>query len=166
VTVPPGPDERDVYRFVADDSTAVDLSADYLRVSLRQPRVWISWGLIVVLVTIFGITQHQIVTAIAVAVLTLALIVWQLRRNVVRALKSSMPPGSVHTCRYSEESMASTGPLGYSEVRFSAFSSIWIGRRAVVLRQHGTRVVQILPVELMPPDKVALVRAGLRPRKG
>lgn len=154
------------YRFVADARTGSRLAGAYLRITLLRPRALVTWAGMLLVVVIFGVTQHQIGTAVTVVVAVFLAVIGMQAVRTRRTFSKVFAPGSVHTTSFGPDSMTSSGPLGSSEIRYAAYREIRTGRNAVVLRRRDAALFLVSPAPLFPPAAVTHVRAQIAATAG
>lgn len=159
--MPPG---RPQYRFVADDATGSRMTTDLMRVQFGQPRSLITWALMLVALTLFGVALEQILVALVVGVLLLAVLVLLMFARTRRAMRTAFRAGSVHTSAFGPETMTISGPIGTSVVRYTAFKRLWVGRHSIILRRRDAAILHVIPIELVPADAVGLIERNMPKR--
>ncbi len=146
---------------IAEENTGDRMAAGVMRFRLSRPQVLIGWPLIVVAVVTFGITQDALIPVLIFLVLIFPVLTWVLYRQTRRTMRNFFAPGSVHATSFGSESMTITGPFGSSDIRYRLFKQIWLGSTVVVLRQRPTKIITVLPAELVPAEAMPLIRAGI-----
>lgn len=138
------------------------IAAGFMRYRLSRPQVLFVWPIIVVVVLAFGVTQDAIVPSLLFIVLIFPILTWTIYRQTRKSMRNFFAPGTVHATSFGPTSMTITGPYGSSTIRYQLFKQIWIGSSVVLLRQRPTKIVNLVPAELVPAEAVPLIRAGIR----
>lgn len=150
-----------VHRMVATPETGARLAVGFLWFALTRPKLLISWSVIVIALIVFGITQHQVISAVLFCMVVFPVIAFGQHRRNRKNFTGVFPAGSVHTTSFGASSMTASGPIGASEIRYQAFRQLWVRDQVVALRRRDVSTVNIFPAELFPPEAVALVRRGI-----
>jgi len=91
----------------------------------------------------------------AIAGLVLTVVMHLLRPALVRRrMRAVYPPGTVIGARLTPDELWTSGPLGSSQVRYTAFQAIRVHDDVVLLRRRP-RAWVLAPVELFGPAGVA-----------
>ncbi|GEK87344.1 YcxB family protein [Microbacterium aerolatum] len=99
-------------------------------------------------------------TMIAIAALVVASIIFT-RASTRRALSAAMPSGSAVRVELEPESVRMIAKNGVSDVAYSTFRSVRIGKHAAVLRLRGSSVVTVIPRSLLSDADIALLKSKI-----
>lgn len=83
------------------------------------------------------------------------------RSSTRRALLAAMPPGSIVSVALGDDSIRVESAQGLSDVRYSTFRSVRVGRDAVLLRLRGASALTALPRPLISDEDIALLRSKI-----
>lgn len=137
------------------------MTADLIRVQWGQPRAVITWALVLIALTLFGVALQKIVIALVVGVLVLAVLVLLVFSRTRRTMRTAFRDGTVHTSAFGPETMTISGPIGTSEVRYTAFKRLWVERHSVILRRRDAAILHVIPIELVPDDARDLIERNM-----
>ena len=119
----------------------------------------------IVLGVLGGADQEQTTTLtwtmVAIAALIVASIIFT-RASTRRAISTTMPSGSVVRVELGDASIKMVSKSGVSDVAYSTFRSVHVGRYAALLRLRGTSVVTVVPRILLSDDDVVRLKSRVK----
>lgn len=99
-------------------------------------------------------------TLVAIAALVIASIIFT-RASTRRAITSAMPSGSRARVELGDESIRMFAENGVSDMAYSTFRAIRVGRHAAILQLRGASVVTAIPRTLLSDADVALLKSRI-----
>lgn len=102
----------------------------------------------------------KILTLAAIAALVVASIIFT-RASVRRAITGAMPSGSAVRAEVGDESITLVAKRGVSDMRYSTFRAVRVGRHAVILLLRGASVVTTIPRGALSDADIALLRSKI-----
>lgn len=118
----------------------------------------------IVLAMIGGVDEEQTTkltwTLIAIAALIAASIIFT-RASVRRAISTAMPAGTKVAVQLDDETIRMMSKRGVSEMPYSTFRSVRIGKHAAILQLRGESVVTAVPRSLLNDDDIALLKSRI-----
>lgn len=118
----------------------------------------------IVLAMIGGVDEEQTTkltwTLIAIAALIAASIIFT-RASVKRAISTAMPAGTKVAVQVDDETMRMMSKRGVSDMPYSTFRSVRIGKHAAILQLRGQSVVTAVPRSLLNDDDIALLKSRI-----
>jgi hypothetical protein len=106
------------------------------------------------------LTTTAVWTMVAIAALIVASIVFT-RASSRRAISTATPSGSVVRVELGDEKITMVSKSGVSDVAYSTFRSVHVGRHAALLRLRGSSVVTVMPRALLNDADVALLKSKI-----
>lgn len=104
-------------------------------------------------------------TPVAIVALVVASIMFT-RASVRRAITTAMPTGTQVRVHLGEESIRLIAKRGVSDMPYSTFRAMRVGRHAALLRLRGGSVVTAIPRALLSDADIALLRSKIRSLPG
>ena len=99
-------------------------------------------------------------TPVAIAALIVASIMFT-RASVRRAITTAMPAGSQVRVQLGEEGLRLVAKRGVSDISYSTFAAMRVGRHAALLRLRGGSVVTAIPRVLLSDADITLLRSKI-----
>lgn len=131
------------------------------RAQHRLPMTWAFYLLFLLCVVAGGSLGRSYVTGTVLGVVVVPLLALLMRHGLVRQLRAQVPPGTVLATGFGPSAMALRTPLSLARIEFRAFRSVEVVGDHVVLRQQGSRVLQVLPRQLVPEVDLGRLRAAV-----
>lgn len=99
-------------------------------------------------------------TLVAIAALLIASIIFT-RASTRRAITAAMPSGSRARVELGDESIRLFAENGVSDMAYSTFRAVRVGRHAAILQLRGASVVTAIPRSLLSDADVALLKSRI-----
>lgn len=157
---------------VVDQELIRGMSWDALIYTLTRPLSVIAYAALlaafivdaIVLSRVAGIDDDRAATLtwtlIAIAALAVASIVYT-RASVRRVISTAMPSGSKVSAEVHDAGIRLIAAHGVSNMPYSTFRSLRVGRHAAILRLQTRSVITAVPRVLLADDDIAALRARI-----
>lgn len=99
-------------------------------------------------------------TPVAIAALIIASIMFT-RASVRRAITTAIPSGSQVRVRVNEKNIQLVAKRGVSDMPYSTFKAMRVGRHAVLLQLRGESAITAVPRALLSDADIALLRSKI-----
>ncbi len=148
------------------------MTADATLYSLTRPLALIAYTALlaafvlnaIVLSAIGGADEEQTTTLtwtlVAIAAFAVASIVFT-RAQVRRAISAAMPSGSSVAVSVGEQTIRLFAKNGVSDMAYSTFRAVRVGRHAAILQLRGASVVTAVPRALLSDDDIARLKSKI-----
>ncbi|WP_144795625.1 hypothetical protein [Microbacterium paludicola] len=148
------------------------VSWDVLMYTLTRPLAVIAYTTLVaafavnvVVLTLIGTADEErsstlTITMLAIAALAVASVVFT-RASVRRAISTAMPSGTSMRAEVGEKSVKLVSTRGVSDMAYSTFRSVRVGKHAAVLQLVGSSAVTAIPRALLSDADVAVLKAKI-----
>lgn len=155
--------------YVVDDRAAARMAAAAVRVAFTQPRMLVVTGIIVVAATVVGAAQAVGGSGLAGAItgfvigLVLVTLMYVVQRGQLRRAFAARGyrPGSLLRVDYGQDGFTISTPEASARHPYANIAKIAIRDDVVVLvMMPRPRVMFVLPRQLVPADRIALMRSG------
>jgi hypothetical protein len=162
-------------RFVADPGTARRLASAFAAERLRNRRIWILFGLVLLVmaaILLLGMDPDfrlgaRVAWALIVAIVPTTLLIAAFAALAyvltLRGARVRLFDGAVLESGFGVNAMVLRGPLSESRIDYAAVRSLTRHGEFVFLRQRGVPVVSVFPRELFPDDAIARINAAAHP---
>ena len=159
-------------RFVADAGTARRLARAFVSERLRLRRIWILFGLVLLVmaaILILGMDPDfrlgvRVAWALIFATVPTTLLIAGFAALAyaltLRGARVRLFDGAVLESGFGANAMVLRGPLSESRIDYAAVTSATRHGDFVFLRQRGIPVVSVFPRELFPDDAIARINAA------
>jgi hypothetical protein len=81
--------------------------------------------------------------------------------GIPHAARTYAQPDTQYATRYGDSSIVWKSSQGLFEVRYDTIARIFMHDDVVILALKGSRAICVLPAELIPSEKVNLIRAAM-----
>lgn len=148
------------------------MTADATIYSLTRPLALIAYTALlaafvlnaIVLSIVGGVDEEQTTTLtwtlVAIAAFAIASIAFT-RAQVRRAITSAMPSGSSVAVSVGDETIKLFAKNGVSDMAYSTFRAVRVGRRAAILQLRGASIVTAVPRALLSDADIALLKSKI-----
>jgi hypothetical protein len=118
----------------------------------------------IVLSIVGGVDEDQTTTLtwtlVAIAAFAVASIVFT-RAQVRRAITTAMPSGSSVAVSLGDETIKLFAKNGVSDMAYSTFRAVRVGRHAAILQLRGASIVTAVPRALLSDADIALLKSKI-----
>ncbi|WP_300265835.1 YcxB family protein [Microbacterium sp.] len=97
---------------------------------------------------------------VAIVALMVASIMFT-RASVRRAITTAMPSGTTVSVQVKEKSIQLIAERGVSDMPYTTFTAVRVGKNAALLRLRGESVVTAVPRALLSDEDIALIRSRI-----
>ncbi len=148
------------------------MSADATVYSLTRPLALIAYTALIaafvlnaiVLSIVSGVDEEQTTTLtwtlVAIAAFVVASILFT-RAQVRRAIMTAMPSGSTVGVSLGDETITLFAKNGVSDMAYSTFRAVRVGRHAVILLLRGASIVTAVPRALLSDADITQLKAKI-----